>query len=88
MVMEMSIRILIGIAGVAFVIYGLLNEQKFIDFENRFCRMVAKKIAAHKRKKAIAKKRAVQAARRRRELERQRILEERARKAGIYRNVA
>lgn len=46
MAAEMSIRILIGIAGVAFVIYGLLNEQKFIDFENRFCRMVAKKLIA------------------------------------------
>lgn len=62
-----AIRTIIEIAAVLFVIFGVLHEHKFIDFEDRVIRMIAKKIYIRKRKKAIAKKRAAQQARRRRE---------------------
>ena len=62
-----AIRTIIEIAAVLFVIFGVLHEQKFIDFEDNVIRMIAKRIYIRKRKKAIAKKRAAQQARRRRE---------------------
>lgn len=62
-----AIRTIIEIAAVLFVIFGVLYEQKFIDFEDKMIRMIAKRIYIRKRKKAIAKKRAAQQARRRRE---------------------
>ena len=76
-----AIRTLIEIAAVLFVIFGVLHEQKFIDFEDKFIRFIAKRIYLRKRKKAIARKRAAQQARRQRELETQR-------RAKIYRYVA
>ena len=78
-----AIRTLIEIAAVLFVIFGVLHEQKFIDFEDKVIRFIAKRIYLRKRKKAIAKKRAAQQARRQRERE----LEEQ-RHAKIYRYVA
>lgn len=50
-----AIRTLIEIAAVLFVIFGVLHEQKFIDFEDKIIRFVAKRIYLRKRKKAIAK---------------------------------
>ena len=78
-----AIRTLIEIAAVLFVIFGVLHEQKFIDFEDKIIRFVAKRIYLRKRKKAIAKKLAAQQARRHRERE----LEEQ-RHSKIYRYVA
>lgn len=78
-----AIRTLIEIAAVLFVIFGVLHEQKFIAFEDKIIRFIAKRIYLRKRKKAIAKKRAAQQARRQRERE----LEEQ-RHAKIYRYVA
>lgn len=88
-----AIRTIFQIALAAFVVYGIINEQKFIDFEYKVICFVAKKIAIRKRKKAIAKKRAAQAARRKRELERE-LERERAqaaqasKKVILFRNVA
>ena len=62
-----AIRTIIEIGAVLFVIFGVLHEQKFIDFEDKVIRMIAKRIYIRKRKKAIAKKRAAQQARRRRD---------------------
>ncbi len=76
-----AIRTLIEIAAVLFVIFGVLHEKKFIDFEDKVIRFIAKRIYLRKRKKAIARKRAAQQARRQRELETQR-------RAKIYRYVA
>ena len=53
-----AIRTLIEIAAVLFVIFGVLHEQKFIDFEDKVIRFIAKRIYLRKRKKAIARKRA------------------------------
>lgn len=78
-----AIRTLIEIAAVLFVIFGVLHEQKFIDFEDKVIRFIAKRIYIRKRKKAIARKRAVQQARRQREREL-----ETQRRAKIYRYVA
>ena len=61
-----AIRTLIEIAAVLFVIFGVLHEQKFIDFENKVIRFIAKRIYLRKRKKAIERKRAAQQARRQR----------------------
>lgn len=88
MTTAMAIRSIIEIAVVVFIIYGLINEQKFIDFEDRVIRLLAKKLALRKRKKAIAKKRAVQAARRRDEMTKKQIRSDRAERAGVYRSVA
>lgn len=83
-----AIRSICEIAVVVFIIYGLINEQKFIDFEDKVIRLIAKKIAIRKRKKAIAKKRALQAARRREQIAKQQVRSERAERAGVYRSVA
>lgn len=84
-----AIRTIFQIALAAFVVYGIINEQKFIDFEYKVICFVAKKIAIRKRKKAIAKKRAAQAARRKRELERERAQAAQAsKKVILFRNVA
>lgn len=76
-----AIRTIIEIAAVLFVIFGVLNEKKFIDFEDRVIRFIAKRIYIRKRKKAVARKRAAQEARRQREAEQQK-------RAKIYRYVA
>ena len=78
-----AIRTLIEIAAVLFVIFGVLHEQNFIDFEDKVIRFIAKRIYLRKRKKAIARKRAAQQARRQREREL-----ETQRRAKIYRYVA
>lgn len=78
-----AIRTLIEIAAVLFVIFGVLHEQKFIDFEDKVIRFIAKRIYLRKRKKAIARKRAAQQARRQREREL-----ETQRRAKNYRYVA
>jgi hypothetical protein len=78
-----AIRTLIEIVAVLFVIFGVLHEQKFIDFEDKVIRFIAKRIYLRKRKKAIARKRAAQQARRQREREL-----ETQRRAKIYRYVA
>ncbi len=78
-----AIRTLIEIAAVLFVIFGVLHEKKFIDFEDKVIRFIAKRIYLRKRKKAIARKRAAQQARRQREREL-----ETQRRAKIYRYVA
>ena len=39
-----AIRTIIEIAAVLFVIFGVLHEQKFIDFEDKVIRMIAKRI--------------------------------------------
>lgn len=80
-----AIRTLIEIAAVLFVIFGVLHEQKFIDFEDKVIRFIAKRIYLRKRKKAIERKRAAQQARRQREREREL---ETQRRAKIYRYVA
>lgn len=76
-----AIRTIIEIAAVLFVIFGILHEKKFIDFEDKVIRFIAKRIYIRKRKKAIARKRAAQEARRQREAEQQK-------RAKIYRYVA
>lgn len=78
-----AIRTLIEIAAVLFVIFGVLHEKKFIDFEDKVIRFIAKRIYLRKRKKAIARKRAAQQVRRQREREL-----ETQRRAKIYRYVA
>lgn len=78
-----AIRTIIEIAAILFVVYGVLHEQKFIDFETKVIRFVARLIYIRKRKKAIAKKRAAQEARRQRELQAQP-----QKRAKIYRYVA
>lgn len=75
-----AIRTILEIAAVLFVIFGVLNERKFIDFEDKMIKFIARKIYIRKRKKAIAKKRAAQLARRQREAQQK--------KAKIYRYVA
>ena len=65
------------------MLFGVLHEQKFIDFEDKVIRFIAKRIYLRKRKKAIARKRAAQQARRQREREL-----ETQRRAKIYRYVA
>ena len=77
-----AIRTLIELAFVLCVIYGVLHEQKFIDFEDKVIRLIAKKIYIRKRKKAIAKKRAAQQARRQSEQPKPQ------KRAEIYRYVA
>lgn len=77
-----AIRTLIELAFVLFVIYGVLHEQKFIDFEDKVIRLIAKKIYIRKRKKAIAKKRVAQQARRQSEQPKPQ------KRAEIYRYVA
>ncbi len=76
-----AIRTLIEIAAVLFVIFGVLREQKFIEFEDKVIRFIAKKIYLRKRRKAAARKRAAMQARRRHESERQK-------RAKVYRYVA
>lgn len=88
MTTAMAIRSILEIAVVVFIIYGLINEQKFIDFEDKVIRLIAKKIAIRKRKKAIAKKRALQAARRREATAKKQVRSDRAERAGVYRSVA
>ena len=80
MTTALAIRTILEIAAVIFVIFGVLHEQKFIDFEEKVIRLIAKKIYLRKLKKAIARKRAAQQARRRRE--------EQQRRAEIYSFVA
>ena len=80
MTTALAIRTILEIAAGIFVIFGVLHEQKFIDFEEKVIRLIAKKIYLRKRKKAIARKRAAQQARRRRE--------EQQRRAEIYSFVA
>lgn len=80
MTTALAIRTILEIAAVIFVIFGVLHEQKFIDFEDKVIRLIAKKIYLRKRKKAIVRKRAAQQARRRRE--------EQQRRAEIYSFVA
>lgn len=58
MTTALAIRTVLEIVAVLFVIYGVLHEDKFIAFEDKVIRMVAKKIYLHKRRKAIAKKKA------------------------------
>lgn len=48
-----AIRTIIELAAILFVIYGVLNEQKFIDFENR----IIKKFKRYIRKRQLIKRR-------------------------------
>lgn len=48
-----AIRTIIELAAILFVIYGVLNEQKFIEFENR----IIKKFKRYIRKRQLIKRR-------------------------------
>lgn len=50
MTTAMAIRSICEIAVVVFIIYGLINEQKFIDFEDKIIRKIQKAIERKKNK--------------------------------------
>lgn len=78
-----AIRTIIEIAAILFVVFAVLHERQLIAFENKVIRFVARLIYIRKRKKAIARKRAAQQARRQREL-----VAQPPKKTKIYRYVA
>lgn len=53
-----AIRTFLEIAAVLLVVFGILNEDKLINFETNVQRIIKKKIRAYRRRKAIEKRRA------------------------------
>ncbi len=47
-----ALQTILEILAVLFVVYGILNEKKFVAFENKVCRYIKRRIILHKRRKA------------------------------------
>ncbi len=52
-----AIQTTIEFLAILFVIYGLINEDKFIAFEEKVAKLIKRKIYLYKRRKALEKKR-------------------------------
>lgn len=52
-----AIRTFLEIAAVLLVVFGILNEDKLINFETNVKRIIKRKIRAYRRRKAIEKRR-------------------------------
>lgn len=48
-----AIQTILEILAVLFVVYGILNEKKFVAFENKVCRIIRRKVILHRKRKAI-----------------------------------
>lgn len=48
-----AIQTILEILAVLFVVYGILNEKKFVAFENKVCRIIKRKICVYRKRKAI-----------------------------------
>lgn len=58
-----AIQTVLEILAVLFVVYGILNEKKFVAIEDKICRIIKRKIYLHRKRKAIEKAKASKAAR-------------------------
>lgn len=52
-----AIQTAIEFLAIIFVIYGLINEDKFIAFEENVAKLIKRKIYLYKRRKALEKRR-------------------------------
>ena len=48
-----AIQTILEILAVLFVVYGILNEKKFVAFENKVCRIIKRKVYIYRKRKAI-----------------------------------
>lgn len=48
-----AIQTVLEILAVLFVVYGILNEKKFVAFENKICRLIKRKIYLYRKRKAV-----------------------------------
>ncbi len=53
-----AIQTVLEILAVLFVVYGILNEKKFVAIEDKICRIIKRKIYLHRKRKAIEKAKA------------------------------
>ena len=57
----LAIQTVLDLAVVVLLIWGFLNEDKFIAFEDKLARAIAINIRNHRRRKAVEQKRKLQA---------------------------
>ena len=48
-----AIQTVLEILAVLFVVYGILNEKKFVAIENKICRIIKRKIYLRRKRKAV-----------------------------------
>ena len=53
-----AIQTILEILAVLFVVYGILNEKKFVAFENKVCRIIRRKLILYKKRKAASAEKA------------------------------
>lgn len=57
MTIGFAIKTVLEIAAILFVVYGILHEDKFIAFEQRFVKKLKKKIFLYRRRRAVIERR-------------------------------